>query len=137
MKIINSRIKKLRNDHNLTQEQMGEILGMKRSAYAHLESYGNFKAEQIKTLCEYFIVPIDYLTPIELSKEPKPDSIFMAPRSNPLPTILQQPKSDFYKTDNDSDVSANELKIIKIYRKLPKEKKEIFFITLLELLNED
>ena len=55
-------IKKLRNRENLTQEQLGHILGVKKSAIQKYEngSIQNFKIETIRLLCETFKVPPYY-----------------------------------------------------------------------------
>lgn len=54
MNNINIEVKKLRKQKNMTQEQLAEVLGLKRSTYAHLETYGNFKDSQIIKLSEFF-----------------------------------------------------------------------------------
>lgn len=52
-------IKKLRKQHNLTQEQLGGILGVKKSAIQKYESgdIKNLKLETIRKICITFNVP--------------------------------------------------------------------------------
>lgn len=53
-------IKKLRQEKNLTQEELGHILGVKKSAVQKYEdgTIKNLKLDTIRTLCETFhIVP--------------------------------------------------------------------------------
>lgn len=52
-------IRELRQKHGLSQEQLGEILGVKKSTIQKYENGGiqNVKLKTIKTLCEYFRVP--------------------------------------------------------------------------------
>lgn len=52
-------IRELRQKHGLSQEQLGEILGVKKSTIQKYENGGiqNVKLKTIKKLCEYFCVP--------------------------------------------------------------------------------
>lgn len=72
-KSVNEKIKQLRKEHRMTQEEMGEILGIKRSTYAHMEAYGNFKAEQVKKIADYFKVSAEYILG-ETTVRPSPHS---------------------------------------------------------------
>ena len=53
---IGGRIKQLRLSHNLTQEQLGKILGVNKSAVQKYEAgdVKNLKRETIKRLCNQF-----------------------------------------------------------------------------------
>ena len=55
---IGGRIKQLRLSHNLTQEQLGKILGVNKSAVQKYEAgdVKNLKRETIKKLCNQFRV---------------------------------------------------------------------------------
>lgn len=63
MNTLATRIKSLRLQHDLTQTQLGEILGVQKSAIAKYESgrVTNLKYEVIEKLCKYFNVSISYL----------------------------------------------------------------------------
>lgn len=60
---IGKRIKELRIAHNLTQEQLGEMLGVKKAAIQKYESSEivNIKIDSIKKLCKIFSVSPNYL----------------------------------------------------------------------------
>lgn len=51
--------KLIRQEHELTQSELGEILGLKKSAIQKYESGAirNFKSETIRKLCERFELP--------------------------------------------------------------------------------
>jgi len=62
MSLLSHRIKDLRINRNLTQKQMGEILGCTDRYYQKIE-YGNVKPSQenLIKLADYFDVTTDYL----------------------------------------------------------------------------
>lgn len=53
-------IKELRNKKGLTQDELGEVLGIKKSAVQKYESGSvtNLKLDTLLTLCNYFNVPV-------------------------------------------------------------------------------
>lgn len=61
------RIKKLRKEKGLTQQQLGELLGVQKSAIAKYENnrVSNLKRETISKLADIFNVSINYLLGIE------------------------------------------------------------------------
>ena len=56
-------IKQLRKEHHLTQDQLGEIVGVKKSAIAKYEhgAVQNLKRETIKKMADYFHVRPSYI----------------------------------------------------------------------------
>lgn len=56
---VGERIRVLRISRGLTQEELGEILGVTKGAVQKYENgqIKNFKSDTIKKLCEYFGVP--------------------------------------------------------------------------------
>ena len=61
---IGRRIKELRLSHDLTQEQLGKILGVNKSAVQKYEAgdVKNLKRETIKRLCNHFrAYPYDFI----------------------------------------------------------------------------
>lgn len=66
------RIKKLRKEKGLTQEQLGNMLGVKKSAIAKYENnrVENLKKDTIQKLSEIFDVPPSYFLGIEESNQP-------------------------------------------------------------------
>lgn len=64
MSKIGDRIKKLRIEHNMTQEELGALLGVKKSAVQKYESgeVVNLTADKIKVLCSTFkVYPRDFI----------------------------------------------------------------------------
>ena len=66
------RIKKLRKERGLTQEQLGKLLGVKKSAIAKYENnrVENLKKETIQKLSEIFEVPAFYFLGIDEPEQP-------------------------------------------------------------------
>ncbi len=65
------RIKDLREDRDLTQEKVAQVLQTSRSYYGRYErGLHPMTADQIKTLCQYYNVTADYL--LGLIDEPIP-----------------------------------------------------------------
>lgn len=65
MKYI-KRIRDLREDHDLTQEQVAKILGTSQTMYARYERGANeFPIRHLLTLCEYYGVSADYVLGID------------------------------------------------------------------------
>lgn len=67
-----TRIKKLRKEKGLTQEQLGNLLGVKKSAIAKYENnrVENLKKETIQKLSDIFEVPASYFLGIEEVNSP-------------------------------------------------------------------
>ena len=63
-------IRKLRKEHHLTQEQLGEIIGVQKSAIAKYErgEIVNLKRSTIEKLSEYFGVLPSYIMGISEEK---------------------------------------------------------------------
>ncbi len=118
----NECIKKLRKEARITQEQMGAMLGMKRSTYAHTESYGKFKYEDLKIIAQHFNRTVDELVEgdnfiariaAEYANRPQEDM------------RLHQPSSTYITDDgiNENLITANERQLIKFYREAGSEEK--------------
>lgn len=57
------RLKDLREDYDLTQKQLGEILHISQRSYAHYESgTREIPLETLIRLADYYEVSLDYLT---------------------------------------------------------------------------
>ncbi len=118
----NERIKKLRKEARITQEEMGAMLGMKRSTYAHTEGYGKFKYEDLKIIAMHFGRTVDELVEgdnfiariaAEYANRPQEETRFHEPGST-------------YNTDdgiNENLITANERQLIKFYREADSEDK--------------
>lgn len=62
MEIFAERIRELRLEHGLTQEEVGEIIGVKRySVYSYEKGRACPEMKGLVALAEYFDVSMDYL----------------------------------------------------------------------------
>ena len=62
MATLQTRIRSLRQEHNLTQEDFGKIFGIVKSTVSLYENGRSVPNDQIKTrMCQYFGVSMDYL----------------------------------------------------------------------------
>ena len=56
------RLRDLREDHDLTQRQVAEILGTSQTMYARYERGANeLPIRHLLTLCDYYGISADYL----------------------------------------------------------------------------
>ena len=57
------RLRELREDHDLTQAQVGEVINKSQQGYSHIENgRAELKIADLLTLCEFYDVTTDYLT---------------------------------------------------------------------------
>lgn len=62
MEIFAERIRELRLEHGLTQEEVGEIIGVKRySVYSYEKGRACPEMKGLVALADYFDVSMDYL----------------------------------------------------------------------------
>ena len=67
------RIKSLREDSDLTQQQIAEILGTSQTMYARYERGANeMPLHHLLTLASYYDVSMDYLCGLSNQKYPYP-----------------------------------------------------------------
>ena len=80
------RIKKLRKEKGLTQEQLGKLLGVKKSAIAKYENnrVENLKKETIQKLSEIFEVPAFYFLGIDEPEQPTLTNSITSPLYNDI-----------------------------------------------------
>lgn len=70
--IFLNRIRALREDNDLTQATIADILGTSQTMYARYERGANeMPLHHLKTLCEFYNVTSDYLLDIKLDKSRK------------------------------------------------------------------
>lgn len=56
------RMRNLREDHDLTQAQIGEVLNKSQQGYNHIEAgRAELKIEDLIKLCQFYKVSSDYL----------------------------------------------------------------------------
>lgn len=65
------RIRDLREDHDVTQEEIARVLGTSQTMYARYERGANeMPVRHLVTLCKYYHVSADYI--LNLSDTPTP-----------------------------------------------------------------
>ncbi len=118
----NERIKKLRKEAKITQEEMGAMLGMKRSTYAHTEAYGKFKYEDLRIIALHFGRTVDEL--VEGDNFIARIAAEYANRPNEE-TRLHDAGGSYITDDgiNENLITANERQLIKFYRSADSEEK--------------
>lgn len=68
-----NRIRELRQDHDLTQKQVGEILNMSQTGYNQYETGKNdIPTKILIKLAEYYNTSVDYLLGITDERKPYP-----------------------------------------------------------------
>lgn len=66
-----TRMRNIREDHDLTQAEVGKILQKSQQGYSHIESgRAELKIEDLITLCRFYNVSADYF--IGISDIPSP-----------------------------------------------------------------
>lgn len=66
-----TRLRNIREDHDLTQAEVGKLLHKSQQGYNHIEAgRAELKIEDLATLCRFYKVSADYL--IGLTDNPKP-----------------------------------------------------------------
>ena len=67
-----NRMRALREDNDLTQAKVADVLGTSQTMYARYERGANeIPVHHLKTLCEFYNVSSDYLLDIKLDKSRK------------------------------------------------------------------
>lgn len=62
MKHYNDRIRELREDHDMTQRQVAEILGIKQQVYSTYElGFRSLPIEHLIKLCRYYGTSADWI----------------------------------------------------------------------------
>ena len=57
-----NKLKEIREEHNLSQEEVATILNIKRSTYGHYETeYQTIPINHLINFCEHFNISIDYI----------------------------------------------------------------------------
>ncbi len=66
-----TRIRNMREDRDLTQEEIGKLLNKSQQGYNHIEAgRAELKIEDLATLCKFYNVSADYI--IGLVNKPLP-----------------------------------------------------------------
>jgi transcriptional regulator with XRE-family HTH domain len=65
-----TRLRNIREDHDLTQAEVGKILNKSQQGYNHIEAgRAELKIDDLVRLCQYYNLSADYL--IGLTDKPK------------------------------------------------------------------
>lgn len=112
---INQRIRRYRENTNLTQKQVAELLGIKGSTYSQMERKGKISSEIILKLEKIFGLEEGVLLYGEKKNE---EYDFSALKNNNL--TLKKPAFAF-EVEDQMVLSRNEKNYIRILRSLPKE----------------
>ena len=112
---VNKNMKALRKLHRLTQEEMGKILDMKRSTYAHTESYGTFKPEHLIKAAEHFHITVNDIIYGTFDKT-------ITSKYPPAQPVEDKNEKTIFP------LAPQEINLIEMFRKLdPDRKKEISY----------
>ena len=66
-----TRIRNIREDHDLTQAEIGKLIHKSQQGYNHIEAgRAELKIEDLAILCKFYNVSADYI--IGLTDKPKP-----------------------------------------------------------------
>lgn len=91
MATLSNRIRSLRQDHGLTQAELGKLFGIVKSTVSLYENGRSVPNDQIKTeMCRYFNVSMDYLLGLtdERTAPPEPEPV-ADPAPPPDPAYLE------------------------------------------------
>ena len=73
---MTNRIKDLREDHDLTQDQIAKAIGITQRKYSYIETGSQLLTEEIlNSLADYYNTSVDYIHCRTDQKEPYPKSI--------------------------------------------------------------
>lgn len=65
-----TRLKNIREDHDLTQAEIGKLLNKSQQGYNHIEAgRAELKIDDLVTLCRFYNLSADYI--IGLTKKPR------------------------------------------------------------------
>ena len=64
------RLRNIREDHDLTQAELGKLLNKSQQGYNHIEAgRAELKIEDLITLCQFYNVSADYLIGLSNKKQ--------------------------------------------------------------------
>lgn len=72
MQTLVDRLRALREDNDLTQEQLARVLGTSQTMYARYERGANeFPLRHLQTLCKFYNISSDYFLGFKIDKSRK------------------------------------------------------------------
>lgn len=73
---MKNRVKDLREDHGLTQDQIAKAIGITQRKYSYIETGSQILTEEIlNSLADYYNTSVDYILCRTDKKDPYPKSI--------------------------------------------------------------
>ena len=69
---METRLKRLREDHDLYQKDIAKVLNMSQRGYSHYESGKNIPNELLILLAQYYNTSTDYILGLTNIREPYP-----------------------------------------------------------------
>ena len=115
------KLKRLRNERNLTLKQVSEALGIKLNTYGKYERNINPKREMLIKIAEFFGVSLDYLMGRE---ETSKDDYAQDEADRSAERLIVSNKDDYQVVEDDlGSLSETEIMLIKIYRGVSDEDK--------------
>ena len=115
------KLKRLRNERNLTLKQVSEALGIKLNTYGKYERNINPKREMLIKIAEFFGVSLDYLMGRE---EASKDDYAQDEADRSAERLIVSNKDDYQVVEDDlGSLSETEIMLIKIFRDASDEDK--------------
>lgn len=128
MATLSNRIRALRQERGLTQEEFGKIFGIVKSTVSLYENDRSVPNDQIKTeICKYFGVSMDYLLGLTDDRSPSPEPAINQPATDPA---IREALS--YLDGLSDDAMASALRCLQAIKTLDEVKGTSGKITILE-----
>lgn len=71
MSIYRERLRNIREDHDLTQSELGKVLNKSQQGYNHIEAgRAELKIDDLAKLCKFYNLSADYLIGLTNKKKP-------------------------------------------------------------------
>lgn len=71
MSIYRERLRNIREDHDLTQAELGKVLNKSQQGYNHIETgRAELKIDDLAKLCKFYNLSADYVIGLTNKKKP-------------------------------------------------------------------
>ncbi len=132
---INKRVREYRENVKMTQEEAGDVLGLKRNAYSAKEGKGKFTVDEVLVLAKAMNIDPDLIIygkkEIDFTPITSPVVKISSPFTNPFES--EGPRITITYECGSFQISNEEKDIVTIFRNLDDEKKQKVRDLLLEL----
>lgn len=130
--LLKDKLRELRSDMDLTQEEVGKYLHMTRQGYAHYEEGTRNPSNQILLqISKLFRVDISEL----INKDTTPIDVIILREIETYIKIEQDPK--VARTTRRKQISSENKKLIKMYNKLSTHEKESILLLIENILKQN